>query len=330
MSELRQDPTTGAWVLIASERGSRPRRTGGLHEGNGAAREYDPSCPFCPGQEALLPAIIAELPARDGEGWQIRVVPNKYPAVRPCAPEDTVSTPTRAQPGCGRHEVIIETSLHSAEISSAEAEPCAVLEAYRLRYVALINEPDIKCVLPFRNYGGQAGASIVHPHSQIIAFDRMLPRLAAIREWCHAKHIERGVCVMCEVLGHELEEKTRIVALTARHVVLTPYAAASPYETWIVPREHQNSFVQAGAASLADLAAALKDALTRMRRLLQDPPYNYVIESFDGSGSEGWLHWRLRIVPSIVRPGGFEIGSGLPINPSSPEEDAAALRNLKV
>lgn len=324
MNELRRDATTGAWVLIAPERSARPQRTNAAPPTQGELPEYDPKCPFCPGNEGELAPIVAEWPGRDGAPWQVRVVENKYPAVRPCEAGAALSASAHVKRACGRHEVVVETPLHCADPSRPQADVQTVLEAYRQRCLELIGR-GAASVLAFRNHGGRAGASMPHPHSQILALDVTLPRLEAIAAWSRAEYERRSVCVTCEMLAQELRERSRIVEAGARYAVLVPYAAASPCELWIVPRRHASGFTRPGE-DLTELARMLRSTLRRIANHLDDPPYNYVFESFDAGGDAPWLHWRLRIVPRLGAAAGFEIGSGIPINPSRPEDDAQALR----
>ncbi len=326
MSEFRQDRTRGAWVIIAPERGRRPHE---WHSGDAAASPvppFDPACPFCPGNERQLPGIIGETPADTPPGWRVRVVPNKYPALRPEAPP--APSAGRAAPGFGHHEVIIETGRHDAALATlADADLDAVVRAYRHRYTALMTQPGVKAVLVFRNHGGRAGASLLHPHSQVMAIGMTPPRLAEAAAWARAQFASEGRCVTCDEIARELADGKRIVEATDHFVALVPYAAANPFEQVILPRRHHAAFAETDDAALAELGRLLRRSLHRLRTALDDPPYNFVIESVEADPADApFLHWGLRIVPILVRPGGFELGSGLPINPSLPEDDAAALR----
>ncbi len=327
MSEYRQDVTTGAWVIVAPERGRRPRLW--QHGGGkpaGPLPPHDSTCPFCPGNEHLLPEIIEEVASDAPPGWTLRVVPNKFPAVSPAAESTTTERAGPVRPGYGIHEVVVETSRHDGDLTAlSESDLRAVVQSYRRRYNALSESPDVGATLLFRNHGRKAGASLVHPHSQIIAVAVMPPRLTAISDWMRAQYGRRGDCVTCKMVETELAEGARVVAQTEGFVVLVPFAAASPLEMWLLPRRHQASFGRMGDAELREFAVLLQGTLRRLRAVLDDPPYNFVVESWEGV-DEGVAHWRLRIVPDLTTPGGFELGSGLAINPSRPEEDAEILR----
>jgi UDPglucose--hexose-1-phosphate uridylyltransferase len=323
MSELRRDRTTGAWVIIAPERGQRPWKLLRPGRAAGPLPAFDPSCPFCPGNEKLLPSIIDEIRCIEAPGWRTRVVPNKYPALQPDAappPEGAVMS------GLGYHEVIIETGRHDADLTTLfDPELDAILWTYRKRYVALAGRPSIKSVVVFRNHGGAAGASLAHPHSQIIALPMVLPRLDAIAAWAQSGDARRRQCVICQELTLELESGLRIVEVSECFVVVVPFAAPSPFELWIVPRRHEASFAQGDNAELDELGRVLQRALYRLKVLFGDLPYKFAFESWTDAEMPS-NHWRLRIVPGLVTPGGFELGAGLPINPSRPEDDAKKLR----
>jgi UDPglucose--hexose-1-phosphate uridylyltransferase len=329
MSEIRQDRTTGSWVIVAPQRGRRPQ----MHERREHAQKrprFDPACPFCPGNEAQLPGIVAETAAKDTPGWRLRVVPNKFPAVQPQPPP--VPGDHQARPAHGVHEVIIESPWHDAELATMSAsELIAVVSLYRDRSRILLEQDDTEAAILFRNYGQHAGASLMHPHAQIIALDFVPPKLAAVEDWAKRYQSQHGACALCEELVFERKNGTRIVDENERFVAMVPFAAAHPCELWVVPKQHQASFTMLADDALDDFAGLLGGTLRRLRAALNDPPYNFVVDSAPkGEGAALHLHWRLRLVPDIATWGGFELGAGLPINPSSPEDDAALLRNAAV
>lgn len=334
MSEFRQDATTGRWVIIAPERGRRPgRERTGARPAGGPAPRFDPTCPFCPGNEHLLPGIIEETPGAGSGPWGTRVVPNKFPALDSQA--GTAGFPEAqgpVQPGYGVHEVIVETPRHDAELAARCANGLtAVAETYRRRLAALMAAPAIEAVLVFRNHGPAGGASLRHPHSQVIATPVVPPRLAQMVSWGRARYQEQGECVTCAELARALDDGSRVVEATDRFAALVPFAAENPFELWILPRRHVACFADAETEHLAALGALLGRALRRMESALAGPSYNFAIESAPaGHAGAPYFHWRLRIVPNLRTPGGFELGGGLAINPSSPEEDAAALRSAQI
>jgi UDPglucose--hexose-1-phosphate uridylyltransferase len=341
MSELRQDPTTGEWVIVAPARAHRPHDgphstphgapsnrprgdTGGIEE-----PAYDPTCPFCPGNEAQLTEIIHETPAPGEPGWRARVVRNKFPAVDPDAAPVTPHNAIEAVwDGYGHHEVLIKTPRHRADLASRpDDEVASIIDAYRQRYRALLQDPRVRSVFVFRNHGRDAGASLAHPHSQIIALGMTPARLSAREDRARRHFAEAGRCLLCDMAEAEHRDGIRLVGEHSGFLAFVPFAAAHPFETWILPERHQASFAEIRDDEMAALAAILRAVLIRLKGALDDPPYNFMIESGDGNTQGApHLHWWLRIVPNLVTPGGFELSSGLAINPGLPEEDAEILR----
>lgn len=330
MSELRQDRTTGGWVIVAPQRGRRPQmREPG--ERTQSRPRFDPSCPFCPGHEAELPGIIAETNTQDAPGWSVRVVPNKFPALQlQQEPLALICGEHRARPGYGIHEVIIESPWHNAEpVTMSAAEMNAVVGVYRERLRTFLVQDGIEAAILFRNYGRRAGASLAHPHAQIIALDFVPPKLAALSTWGRRYAQDHGRCAMCDELEIERKSGERIVDENDRFVALVPFAAERPFELWLVPKQHQASFTSLADDALGEFADLLGGGLRRLRSALDDPPYNFAVDNAPkGEVAASHLHWRLRLVPDVATWGGFELGAGLPINPSNPEQDATLLRTV--
>lgn len=326
MSELRQDRTSGGWVLIAPRRGERPQATAPARP-SGLLPPFDPQCPFCPGHESELPGILDEARAPGEPGWQVRVVPNKFAAVAEQA-ETPQAGEHVAHAGYGFHEVIIESPRHNAELDTLSAEERhAVVRVYRDRVRILFAEHGVETVVLFRNHGPSAGASLLHPHAQAIALDVVPPRLAALSAWGKRYHAEHGVCATCEELRIEIRDRTRVVEESEQFIALVPFAAEHPCEIWIVPLAHHASFVDLAGEALVEFGELLGRCLRRLKTVLNDSPYNFVVDSASKHEfGAAHFHWRLRLVPQVAIWGGFELGGGLPINPSSPEDDAAALR----
>src|SRR5690606_18764874 len=206
-----------------------------------------------------------------------------------------------------------------------------VAATYRDRMRTLLDRPDIASVVLFRNRGARAGASLAHPHAQLIALGLEPQRIAAISAWGRDYHAREGRCATCDELALQLRQGERIVEENARFISLVPFAAEHPCELCLLPRSHQASFADLGAEALDDFAALLHRSLRRIRLALDDPPYNFVVETASRRELNApHMHWRLRIVPGIAVWGGFELGSGLAINPSSPEKDARLLRAQNV
>lgn len=298
------DPLFGIEILYAAERGHRPW--------NVARRD----CPFCPGNERLLPEVLYERPAADGRPWATRSAPNKYPLVRPSA-EDAPS---------GEHEVIIETPEHDRDLPvMSDGEMRDVAETYCARFRALAERH--RAVVLFRNGGALAGRSLPHPHAQIVGLDRIPASLAAMADRLLAHHGRTERCLVCDLVAKELRSGERLVAEEERFVSWVPEAASTPYEMWITPRRHAPDFGTMDPGEVGEFSLMLRDMLARLGRCLDDPAYNFSVagRSSDQDGSEAF-HWIMRLRPKATMPGGFELATGMAVNPSLPERDAAALR----
>jgi len=271
-----------------------------------------------------------ELAAPDSHSWQTRIVPNKYPALTPNSSNrrivEGIHLTAKAH---GQHEVIIESPLHNADIASMSREQVElVIETYHRRYVELMQRSDNSLAIIFRNHGEQAGTSIAHPHSQILTVG-LVPQHIRLREEEAQRYFDEwGRCVYCDLLDYEIKAGRRLLYENDEFVAFIPWAAEVPFETWIVPRTHQADFGSLSDRQKADFTVALSDIIRRISAKLNDPDYNYVINTAARyRANEPQLHWYLRITPRLTRRAGFEIGSGISINPSLPEEDADFLND---
>lgn len=330
MSEPRQDRTSGRWVIIAPRRGHRPGALLVARQSLASLPQmpqFDPDCPFCPGHEHHLPGIIAETRMQASPGWAVRVVPNKFPALQMHSKAKSDDRHCTAE-GYGFHEVIIESPRHNADlVSMTDCEIEAVIAMYRDRSKHLLGQPGIEAVVLFRNHGPRGGASQPHPHSQILALGFVPPMLGSLENWSHRYYSDKRRCSTCDEILIERDLKSRVVEETQNFLVLVPFAAEYPCETWIVPRRHQASFLDLQESQQREFAHLLRRTLNRLRCARDDPPYNFVIDSAARTHLQSpYLHWRLRIAPDLATWGGFELGAGMAINPSSPEDDASVLR----
>jgi UDPglucose--hexose-1-phosphate uridylyltransferase len=328
MPELRKDPVIGRWVIIATERSKRPDEFGLLEE----KVQKDGPCPFCPGHEDKTPPEIlayrepGTLP--DKPGWRLRVVSNKFPALRI---EGQLSRQGEGMydkmQGIGAHEVIIETPDHHerlADLKQGQIED--ILWAYRDRTLDLKKDPRFKYILIFKNQGKAAGASLSHSHSQLIATPivpkRVMEELVGASEYYEYK--ER--CVFCDIVSQELRDRVRVIGENDDFVAIEPFASRFPFETWIIPKIHEAHFEEATKHEYFQLAALLKETMGRLKKVLREPPYNYVVHTtpyVDDFSKE--YHWHIEIMPKLTRVAGFEWGTGFYINPMPPEEAARYL-----
>ncbi|MFF4576598.1 galactose-1-phosphate uridylyltransferase [Streptomyces sp. NPDC001410] len=333
MSELRRDPFTQDWVAIAPGRRERPQQIP-TPAGSAVRRPpaADPACPFCPGREEATPPELWRLPASgdaSSASWRLRVVPNRYPVLAPAARparHHTTGLHTSAE-GIGSHEVVIESPAHDWDLPDGDDAAVAdVLRAYRARCLALRDRrPGL--VLPFRNHGAAAGTSLPHPHSQIVATPIVPARFRRLFDVARAYYDDHGSCLYVDHTVAELADGERVIATSGHVAALVPYAARTPYETWLVPRHHQASFADAPDEDLEQTAVLLRRTLGALRDLLGDVPYNYaVISAPNGEETTAYFAWHLQIAPRLTEPAGFELGTGITVNPVPPEQAAAHLR----
>ncbi|MEV3936801.1 galactose-1-phosphate uridylyltransferase [Glycomyces sp. NPDC049804] len=324
--ELRQDPFTRDWVLIAPRRALRPHRTPEpAAEPQDSAT--DPDCPFCPGNEDRTPG---EVWRSAGEGWSVRVVPNRFPllAARPGLTRRRLGGPFITADGTGSHEVVIESPHHDLDLPDLDdAAVTAVFDAYRDRSRALRDTWPGGLVLPFRNHGTAAGTSLRHPHSQIAALPVVPPRHRQRLDIARAYHDDRGSSLHTDVTTAELADGTRVVAELDQVVALAPFASTAPYAVRVLPRENEASFADVSDATLAATARTVRRLLAALRALLGDVPYNYLVLSAPcGAERAERFSWHLDVLPRLTTTAGFELGTGIAVNPVPPEYAAARLR----
>ncbi|MBT3878356.1 MAG: galactose-1-phosphate uridylyltransferase [Candidatus Scalindua sp.] len=329
MPELRREPISGRWVIVATERATRPTDF-----------KTNPQiikssfCPFCEGNEDKTPPEI--LAYRDNgampntSGWRVRVVPNKFPALQIEGDQNKRGEGIYdMMSGIGAHEVIIESPRHIQSLTSLDnGNVEEVLLCYRDRLIDLKNDKRFVYGLLFKNVGASAGASLDHTHSQLIVTP-IVPQLVA-NEMANAKtfYQQRERCLFCDMIQQEIDTNSRLVISTDNFVAFAPFASRFPFEIWILPKKHESHFENLQKFELDELAKVLKDALTRLETALDLPPYNYIIHSapFNINGSDSF-HWHIEIIPRLTNIAGFEWGTGFYINPMPPEQAAETLRN---
>ncbi len=328
MPELRKDPIIGRWVIISTERGKRPSDFSAEEE-----PEVGKLCPFCAGNEDKTPSeVLAYGPAgreKNKPGWRVRVVPNKFPVLQI---EGNIDRKAEGMydkmNGIGAHEVLIETPNHDQEIPDLPEERFEeVLWAYRDRIIDLRRDTRFEYILIFRNRGSSAGASLQHPHSQLIATPmvpvRVRQEILGSKQYFDYK--ER--CIFCDIIVQELASNVRVVAENDHFIAFEPFAARFPFETWIMPKVHDSHFEDLQKHEALSLSRILKKVLTKIRVVLDDPPYNYVIHNSPlKEAPMPHYHWHMEIIPKLHKIAGFEWGSGFYINPTPPEEAAQFLK----
>lgn len=328
MSELREDRLSGDWVIVAPERGARPRQFSEA-AGKSETPPHDRNCPFCPGNESSLDEILEETPSDVPPGWLTRRIPNRYPALSPDAPtERWTEGPYMAMGGKGIHRVIIESPRHDADLRTMNDEAmAAVVGAWRRCHGELLASPGSEAVFLFRNRGLKAGASLRHPHSQAVATHFVPPPLETRERRMKTLYDRSGRCALCETLEFELKDRTRVFMEAENFVGLVPFAATCPFEFLIVPRRHAACFSAVTEQEAGALTSFLREALRRLYDAAGNPPYNLALETASrGERDSPCQHWHIRIAPDITTPNGFDLAAGMPVNPHLPEADAEALR----
>jgi UDPglucose--hexose-1-phosphate uridylyltransferase len=332
MPELRRDPITGRFVILSPERALRPSeflrhppaQRGGL-------------CPFDPGNEQYTPHEILAyrgpgLPA-NGPGWSVRVFPNRFPALRV---EGVLQSEGDGLfdrlTGIGAHEVIVDSPEHDRSLAQLEAGQIAsVLTAFRDRILDLGRDMRLRSVMVFKNHGAEAGSTLEHSHSQLIALPLIPATLSEELAGALAHHQQKDRCIYCDIVRQERKDGARMVSENAESLALAPWASRTAFETWILPKAHSSAFEDSSPELLRATAELLGSTLRRVNAALDSPAYNLVLHS--GPLNQRGLphyHWHFELLPISARIGGFEWGSGVYINPTPPEEAAEFLRKVKL
>ena len=332
MSELRQNFATKEWVVIATERAKRPEELANKRERKRLA-SFVPTCPFCPGNENLTPPEVLRVPVANGVPWRARVVPNKFAALsREVEPTRVAHRLRRMVNGFGIHDVIVETPDH-AQVMALLPDSCVseILHIYKTRYDEISLDPRIALITIFKNHGVDAGTSLEHPHSQLIATPVISLQVRERFQQAQRHFDDYGECMFCQMLEEELEEQTRIVSVSEHFIALEPYASPAPFSTRIYPRRHMASFADVSSTELNDMARILRTTLAKLYHGLADPDFNFTIRSAPTeSVGVKYFHWYLSVIPRLTRVAGFELGSGMFINTVLPEAAADFLRKVDV
>lgn len=339
MPELRKDPIVGRWVIIATERGRRPS-------------DFKPDmedtskdgCPFCEGNESKTPPEIFAI--RDphshpnGPGWEVRVVPNKFPALRIEGNLDKMGLGIYDRMnGIGAHEVIIENPHHEVKMEGQTIENLSkVFEAYRVRTKDLENDQRFRYILIFKNEGSSAGASLSHSHSQLIATPVTPKRVKEELEGAQQYFEYKDRCVFCDVLKEEQRQKSRLVYENEHFLSFCPFAARFPFEVMVLPKRHDPDFHTIMPNELLGFSDAMRVTLAKLAKALNRPQYNYIIHTSPVRWKRRgyWAtidqdyHWHVEIMPRLTKVAGFEWGTGFYINPTIPEEAAKFLQEAEV
>jgi len=344
MPELRYNRLNDTWVIISKERAKRPhdypinwrKEIGDINK-----------CPFEPGKEYLTPpevfAIREEGTTPNSPGWKVRVIPNKFPALRPDADFYRISEDIYDKMGgFGYHEVIIDTPDHYKHIQDFSIEEIfLLLSTFRERMKQLYYKNNIYYVQIFKNHGREAGKSLYHSHSQLIALPRIPKRINTQINQCRHYYREKERCLLCDEVQYELKQQTRIIHDSNRFIIYAPFASAFPFEMRIIPKPHKHNYTKTTDEELKEMAETLWIAVKKLFLLLNDPPFNLILHTAPPIRDIPWdpnyfhnidklFHWYLEISPRITALAGFELGTEYFINPTPPEEAARYLREKKI
>jgi UDPglucose--hexose-1-phosphate uridylyltransferase len=319
VTELRKDSLTGRTVLLAEHRADRPNEfAAAAAAASGASVDSAANCPFCPGHESVTPPAVYT--RSDSAGfWRVRVVPNKFPAVAP----DQASA-------AGAHEVIIESARHVDRMSALSVNELAdVLDAYRERLAHWRSSGRFGYGLIFKNLGPEAGASLAHVHSQLIALPDPPTPVAAEFGRAQERFAESGKCPYCSLIEDERRNRDRVVLDREGLIAFCPYASLQPCETWLMPTEHQPWFEQdAPPPFLHAIATNLHALFVRIEAILPRVAYNVLLRTSPWQDdAAGCGHWRIEILPRVNPLAGFELATQIHINPISPTRAAKQLRS---
>ncbi|HEY6563006.1 MAG TPA: hypothetical protein VIY86_00790 [Pirellulaceae bacterium] len=330
--ELRTDPLWGHSVIMAPDRFERPGAFPPSPELTDDAR----TCPFCQGREHETPPALAEFPLPGGHAWQVRVIPNRYPAtcddsrgVMACPRDLWPPGVFATTPALGRHEVIIESPEHVSsflDLRPEERELSFQVYAERLRVWRA--DPRLRFGMLFKNQGLGSGASLTHVHSQMLGLETIPegPRMAWERQREHYAAHHR--CLMCEILNLESVRGERTIWEDDNYVVFCPFASRVPFEVCLAPRKHASHFELEDASPKSRLAPAVSEILARLAKSLPDLTFNFILHSapFDIPLKDHY-HWHMTILPRRTRQAGWEWATGCMINPLLPERAAELLRS---
>ncbi len=333
MAELRKDPVVGRWVIVDTDHPFKPEE----YEYERHVPNNGNNCPFCYGNEAMTPPEIEAFrepgTAPNTPGWQVRVVANKYPALQIEGELNRSGIGMYdVSSGVGAHEVLIETPYHHKDLSDLLNEEVEkVIAMYCHRAIDLRKDKRFKYIMVFRNYGPAAGASLEHPHTQIVALP-MVPKNVKEELQGAAEYFEyRERCIFCDIMRQEAHEKERVFLENKYFISFLPFVSRFPFEIWILPKRHMGLFCQMSAEELPAFAAILKDSIAKIKGVFPELSYNYIIHTspINGDGDTESYHWHLEFMPKLTRVAGFEWGTGFYLVPTPPEQAAQYLKAVK-
>lgn len=330
MSELRRDPIGGRWVIVDTDHPNEPKDF-----------EYEPQaykggvCPFCYGNESMTPPEIDAFRDQsthpNTSGWQIRVVPNKFPALQIEGDIDRRGLGIYDMSnGVGAHEVLIETPYHQKDIPDLLPQEIeGFISMCCRRSQDLAKDRRFKYIMVFKNFGSSAGASLEHPHTQIIALPMVPKNVMEEIKGAHNYFEYRERCIFCDIIRQEIQENERIILENKYFLSFCPFVSRFPFEIWIIPKRHNGYFCNMTQEEIPALSSLLRDTLSRVKKVFSNVPYNFILHSspINGDGGVEGYHWHIEFIPKLTRVAGFEWGSGFYIVSTPPELAARYLRD---
>jgi UDPglucose--hexose-1-phosphate uridylyltransferase len=328
ISELRQDLVTGDWVVIATGRARKPEDFASVVR-EIEKKEEEPDCRFCFPEKTQQEKDV--LMYQNGEGdWSLRVFPNKYPAfARSRVPKPFEEGPYFGMDGTGYHEVIVTRDHEKSLAFLDNLQVLEVLDAYRERYISLMNKKSVNFIEIFHNHGKAAGASIAHPHSQLMAIPVVSPYIKGELDGAESYYCSTKECVYCTINEWECETQKRVIFENKECVAYCPFSSRVAFEVWIVPKKHKPYFERITASEKAAVSEALKVALNKIYQALNNPDYNFYIHTAPCDGKDyPHYHWHIEILPRTATWAGFELSTGIEVSTIQPEVAAEYLRNI--
>ena len=331
--ELRCDPVTGQWVGVSTDNSFSPQDyPAGNHRPPQKAM-----CPFCLEKEHLTPpevdAVRLQGSAANHPGWQVRVVPNKFPALRIEGQIDRrIQGILEMTRGIGAHEVVIETPDHEKNLCDLrEDELTFVIQKYQSRILDLSKDKRFRYVVIFKNYGEAAGASVEHPHTQIIALPMIPQSVSEEIKGAHQYYLKHKRCVFCDIIDQENKDRVRKIAENDHFVAFCPFVSKYPFECWVMPKSHTLQFHLMTEAEQRNLARVMKETLLRLKVCLSDPAYNFYLHCAPANARPTRsFHWHLEIIPKLTPGSGFEWGTGFYVVTTEPSVAAGYLRQVHI
>lgn len=326
-SELRHDLVTGDWVVIATGRAKKPEDFV-LDKRASIPEDPDKICPFCHPEETGQEEDVLIYKKGDSD-WSLRVFPNKFPAFeRNGTPKHFEEGPYFGMEGTGYHELIV-TRDHQKQIANLEVQEVAeIVDAYRERYVDLMNKKSVNYIEIYHNHGMEAGATIRHPHSQLVAVPVISPYVKGELDGAETYFRANRDCVYCAMIEWEGGHGKRVVFENNLFIAFCPFASRSAFEIWVMPKKHSPYFERIAEKDKMEMAEALQISINKIYKALGDPAYNFYLHTAPCDGKDyPHFHWHIEILPRTTIWAGFELSTGIEISKIQPETAAEYLRN---